>query len=328
MSGKGDKEGGSRGELVVERKGGAEEAQFDRELGRSLDETEQGVAKALRGDTRAIQSWHQARASIESFRPVPWFIWRLSNFVFSKSGQINVISEGMVLGLRRLLFAAASDPILGIGEPVNNVKVAISHLRSDVIAAVAVIHGVCRRLATKDYQRIWRPILDDAVLRAQIGFFVGERQHAFGSGRGMLAGFAGRAGLAVMIANGTEAQARQALEKLASGDDIGEVGLDVYGCDPLQLSAMILSAAGCGRDAAFGTVSFATKGSVAVTENQDQALWLAAFSVCELTRSGNSEDIPEDTWSLLHYKDEAERIQLAEMAQILTRQGTSWGWLM
>ena len=45
-------------------------------------------------------------------------------------------------------------------------------LPSDVVAASSVIHAVCRRLGTRQFERIWRPILDDAILRARIGYLV------------------------------------------------------------------------------------------------------------------------------------------------------------
>ncbi len=318
----------SAGGLVVEPKEGKDQDQFNAELNRTLEETERQISTRMGGRPDALQAWQKARQVVEQFKPVPWFIWRLSNFVFSRPGQINVVPQGMVMGLRRLLFAAASDEILGSGTPVNNMRIALSALRSDIIAAVSVIHGVCRKLSSKDFERIWRPILEDAILRAQIGFFVGERRPGFGSGRGMLAGFSGRAGLAVLIASGDIEQARKALEELASGRDIGEVGLEIYGCDPLQISAMMLSAAGCGRDAAFGTVSFAAKDSLSAVENEEQQVWLAAFTICEKVRLGRSADLDDRLWNTLGYNDQQERDQLADMAKILVRNGTAWNWLV
>ena len=92
------------------------------------------------------------------------------------------------------------------------------------------------------------------------------------------------------------------MEELASGRDIGEVGLEIYGCDPLQVSAMMLSAGGCGRDAAFGTVSFAAKDGLAAVENEEQQVWLAAFTVCEKVRLGRTADLDERYWNIFPAK--------------------------
>lgn len=234
----------------------------------------------------------------------------------------------MVLGLRRLLFAAASDPLIGEGRKVNDMRKAMSILSSDVIAALGVIHAISKRLATRQFERIWRPILDDALMRAQLGYLVGEQNRAFGAGRGMLAGFAGRCGLAIIIAEGDLEQARGALEMLASGKSIKEVGIAVYKCDPLQVSAMALSASGCGRNAAFGTVSYSVQDSMSIIENDEQMAWLAAFTANEGIRSGAPETIDEKYWRVLNFKGEEEVKGLLEVTQTLIRNGHGWNWLM
>jgi hypothetical protein len=313
--------------LMVEPVPDATKDEFHLELGRSLDETERHINHVVKEKPDTLKTWRCAREVVEKFKPVPWFIWRISNYVFSRSGQINSVPEGMIMGLRRLLFAAASDLLLGSGKPVSNLKVATSLLRSDVIAAVSVVHAVCRRLATKEFERIWRPIIDDALLRAQIGYYVGRRCEHFGAGRGMLAGFAGRAGLAILIASGDLQQARHALEELAAGRDIGEVGLELYGCDPLQVSALMLSASGCGKDAAFGVVTYVSKEPLESLANNEQRAWLAAFTVCEKIRLGQQVLVPSDYWQLLEYTEAGEREQLVELAKTFVREGTNWAWI-
>lgn len=305
----------------------AEEQQGSQEIHAALGEAESTITKRISGGEDSLRGWKRSREIVEEFKPVPWFIWRLANFVFGTPGQINVIPEGMVLGLRRMLFAAAGDRILGGGKPVNNVKVALSILRSDVIAAVSVIHAICRRLAGKELERIWKPILDDALLRAQIGFFVGERCYDFGRGRGMLAGFSGRAGLAVMLATGDSKQATSALEQLAGGADISAAGMDLYHCDPLQVSAMLLSAGGCGRDAAYGTASFSSSLALEDLKDPNERLWCGAFSLIELVRTGRTGEVPPTAWNLLGFESEQKREELCEMVKLLVREGTTWTWM-
>lgn len=316
-------------DLVVEPEKTPEADSFTVELEKTLKETESAVLKISEAaDALQAQSWQKARTLIEAFKPVPWFIWRLSNFVLGNPGPARKATEGLVFGLRRLLFAAASDPILGVGSKVNGVHQALEVLKPDVLAAVAVIHGICRRLSSHQHERIWRPILDDAMVRAQIGFYVGSENPHFGAGRGMLAGFAGRCGLALLIASGDLEQARRALELLATGAEIKQVGLQIYGCDPLQISAMTLSASGCGRDAAFGTVAYSTLGKAReVSPNATQIGWQAAFTVAECIRTNRVNEISEELWQALNYCDEAQRNELQAKAKTILRRGHGWNWL-
>ena len=320
-------------DLVVEPEAQPAEADsFAKELERTLQETEQAVLglTGARADALAERSWQRAREVVAEFRPVPMFIWRLSNFVLGKPGQINKVSEGLVFGLRRLLFAAASDPILGSGQKVNSVHKALESTAPDVIAAVAVIHAISRRLASRQFERIWRPILDDAILRAQIGLYVGRQHGGFGAGRGMLAGFAGRCGLAILISSGDLDQARKALEMLATGAEIRAVGLSLYGCDPLQISAMTLSASGCGRDAAYGTVSYSS--SLAVSSSADssadnQRCWHAAFLITECVRTARIDKITQADWQALRFESDDNKNSLTEKSKSALRRGHGWNWL-
>lgn len=326
-------EGGphARGGLMVEPQEENNDIEFALQLEATLKETEVQMRNlpAEKSAPEFAESWENARGVVTDFRPVPWFIWRLSNFVLGQPGHVNEVTEGFVLGLRRLLFAAASDPVLGRDDKINDVKKALRILPSDVVAAVSVIHAVCRRLASRQFERIWRSILDDALLRARIGYILGGQDEEFGAGRGMLAGFAGRSGLAVLISSGNLAQARAALELLATGAEIQGVGSDIYRCEPLQVSAMTLSAAGCGRDAALGTASFASPNPLeAVGDDPEQLKWLSAFAICEFIRAGTPERIPGEYWNALGFKNELAKVGVRDDAKKIARRGHGWPWLV
>jgi hypothetical protein len=300
-------------------------AEFKQQLTRSLKETETGAAAKGAG----VQGWHKARCIVEEFKPVPWVIWRLANFSLGQSGKINRVYDGMAFGLKELLCAAARDETLaGATTPrrIENAREALAVLSGDVAAAVSVMYAVNRRLKKQKYERIWRPILDDAILRAQIGYFAGSYRDSFGPGRGMLAGYAGRIGLAVLIATGEFAQAQKALELLAAGKVLSEVGEEVYACDPLQVSSMILSAAGCGRDAAFGTVAYASREPDELA-NDHQRAWLSAFVITEHLRTGTADEIDDRLWGLLNIDARDERGTLCTTAEELVKHGHTWKWL-
>ena len=105
------------------------------------------------------------------------------------------------------------------------------------------------------------------------------------------------------------------------------MGLDVYGCDPLQISAMMLSASGCGRDAGFGTVNYASREKMETLENEEQRAWRAAYTICEKVRVGRPEEVEQSYWALLRYEEVEPRAHLSDMAKLLVRTGTNWNWL-
>lgn len=299
-----------------------------RELGRTLDEAERQIAEVVHQEPSEIRTWRKARELVERLRPVPWFIWRIPNFVFGKDGKINQLPEGMLIGLKRVVCRAASDPYMGVGREISTVRDALKVITADVIAAVSVIHSIGRRMESFPHSRIWGPILDDALLRAQIGHDLGRRRAQFGGGRGMLAGFASRIGMAVLIALADQAQATKALERLAGGAALADVGIEIFGCAPLQVSAMLLTAAGCGKDAAFGILQFGAGSAMTGPLDTVELQWASAITLCEHVRLGQADQLQDSLWDAFAVLNDEERRAILDDAKISARRGTSWGWLI
>jgi hypothetical protein len=245
-----------------------------------------------------------------------------------RPGKVNKLSDGNLFGLKKLVLNIGKDRILGKGGNVLTTRAVIDSVPSDVIAAAAVVHALGRRLQTKDYQAVWGPILDDALVRTQIGFFVGTMCDGFGPGRGMLAGLAGRVGLAVLIATGDADQAQASITLLASGRQIENVALDIYGCEPIHVAALILSAAGCGRDAVLGVTAFSMSQAHQRSLKGEQARWLAALAITEHVRAGTMEQVPEPTWALMGYDNPEVRKELDQIITTLKRRGHGWNWMI
>jgi len=314
--------------IESEEHGGQEN--FSAQVEEALDQAARVVLKVSgnQADAHWLRTWKNSGKIVADFKPVPWFIWRVANYVFGKPGDFPDIQEGLVLGLRRLLFAAASDAVMGRGEKINNVRKALQALSPDVVAAVGVVHAICRRLASRPFERIWRPVLDDAVVAARIGFLAGTHSPDFGAGRGMLAGFSTRSGLAVLLASGNIEQATDALEKLAEGGTPHEVGLSIYDCDPLQVSSILLSAAGCGPDAGSGVAIAAFAGAAAPPGDEIQPQWIATLRVVESLRLEEGVGLDERYWQILGFKEAREREWLTDEARKCVRRGHGWNWII
>jgi len=272
-------------------------------------------------------SWDTARELVSSFQPVPTFLWSGIRGVLHADAEDNNVHPLAFSALKTLMFKGAKDHTLSNGrlKSENDLSAAINLIGKDVAAALCLIHAVVRKIAKRLPERVWQPIVDDALLRAQIGYYVGQYSVGFGCGKAMLAGFSGRSGLGVQVASGDLASAQEAVAFLATGEDINDVGFSVYGCDPLQVSAMTLVAAGCGRSAAIGTACYSWAHDK-VELGSEEYKWLAAFSLVENIRIGHSDRIAAEHWEAMNLVGE-RKVALWNELNRLKRLGTSWRWI-
>jgi hypothetical protein len=90
---------------------------------------------------------------------------------------------------------------------------------------------------------------------------------------------------------------------------------------------MTLSAGGCGRDAAFGAVSWSLKGKRSLAQTEDQKRWVACFAIIEAARLGKGESIEPEMWAILGIGDGAQRTEFLDSAKQIVRRGHGWGWI-
>lgn len=274
------------------------------------------------------RSWRDASSIVERLKPVPRLLWPVIHSVYGKPGTPTHADAMMFSNVAQIVHRTAEDKTLAPnareGERLNLTQ-AVALVGADVAAAVCFVHAVCRKIYSVVPERVARPIVDDALLRTQLGFYVGSSSRSAGAGRGMIAGFAGRCGLAVQIASGDLDQAQRALVGLASGKDMTQVCMSVYGCDPLEVAALTLISGGCCREIAFGISSYSTRGRD-VQEGTDQHLWLSLFSVIEGLRMGQGERVGEQYWRTLEY-DAAKKDALNKLIVASQRRGHGWQWM-
>ncbi len=311
----------------------SDEGEYERHVDEELREATEAFGSEEPG--RSIgESWKFASQIVQNFKPVPWVVWRIVRGVYGRVGRLNGIGAGAYISLDRLIYRALKDPSLG-GQYANDsdhhdvmLDEAIDALGDDVAAAVCLVHAVCRRIQNSLADKVAAPLIEDALLRSKIGFFLGAAAKNFGKGRGMLAGFSGRSGLTILIAAGTSEKAQEALLLMARGVDIRNVGLKVYDCEPLQVSALALTAAGCNREAAFGTAAYSNDTTKSELEEDSEASrWLAAFVITENIRMGSVELIEDEYWEALGLGEKASREEVLKHSRLLQRRGHAWDWI-
>lgn len=310
------------------------ESEFERVLEEDLSEAREELQAREAASPRHTnqETWQQAGRMIKEFRPVPWPLWVMIRSVLGSGEGVKLAESSVFAPAEPIVDNALQDLTLGqFALGIDNVSglplsERLKLLKPDVGAALAFIYSVCRRVTSSHNERIWRPILDDALLRAQIGYFVGARNENFGVGRGMVAGFSGRSGLAIQIASGTERQAERSIEFLALGREISEVGLSTYACEPLQVSAMALVAAGLPHQAAYGTARFERRHDTIQPDSLEYR-WLSALTITEHMRTGNSEMIRPEHWAAVGFNQGSARDALQVATRQLLRRGHSWRFL-
>lgn len=273
------------------------------------------------------RAWRVATSMVNRFKPVPWLLWTIIRGVYGRSGEIGSPDPMSFSPVEKLLLNAVRDRTLGKKELPERISLsdAVKLLGTDVAGSLCYIHAVSRRVGSVLNEKVARPIIDDALLRTFIGYQAGLHSKVAGAGRGMIAGFSGRSGLAIQIASGTLEQAQKALAGLASGVEISKVCTDIYGCDPLKVAALSLIAGGCSRDVAYGIAAYSSKRND-VVPGTEQFMWLSLFSLIEALRMSRSEQVSEVTWKELGY-DPAARAALVDVITQAQRRGHGWRWI-
>jgi len=297
-------------------------------LQRNLEDLTRAITSSFRMGNATLQSWTVARQLVEGFG-LSWVVWRLAFYIFS-SDKKKKLNEGFLIGFDSILMQMAKDPVLGMDGGEVSTREIIENVPEDIIAATIVIYAICKKLKGQNHERIWRPMLEDALVRARIGLMIGFVDKNFGCGRGMLAGFASRCGLVILLATGSLEQAKETLDQLTYGKDISEVGIKIYGCEPLQVSSMLFAAVGCGRSAAFAIASFSYGIKFASIEYSSgvERKWRAAFALCEAIRKHQSAEGHDELWDSLGFNNMTQRSKFVETARVIIKNGHQWEWFL
>jgi len=278
------------------------------------------------------ESWAKAKSIVENLKPIPWFIWRLSNQVFGRDSNSVTLLDSSVMGLRRLLFAAASSDVFGKDGKVNSVKEALLTLRPDVVAAVSLVHSTTRKMQSQPLDMMWRPLLDEALIRARVGFELGRNATSFGGGRGLLAGFASSIGMPMLISAGTLEQSSQIMEALSQQNSAQQNSTQqnnknpdekTYGTSSLQVGAMYLAGCGISNEGAKAFIEFANMKHTNLVPNN---LWASCAYIIQNIRNKKEATLSEE--SLNAFGLDQEGLQnLVKLTKKLSREGHGMGWI-
>lgn len=276
-------------------------------------------------------SWARAQEVVAAIQPIITPIRHICQTTLGDPSKINGLLEGAIIPLRRIVLACGHDSILAEDAREHDaplsVRQVLENLPSDVIAAALVVHSVGRRLRGRFKVGMAGAFIEEALTRAAMGLVVGKILERFGAGRAMLAGFSSRAGMAMIVAEGSDTQAMMLLEKFYSSESLQDACLDIYRVDPLHVGALLLLAAGCGSGACMGIVGCSMSDSVPPSDD-NQLLWWAVHLLIDQIATKHFKDIPDIVWETLGFKSLNERQDVYDLMQAVAVRGNGWLWLI
>lgn len=285
------------------------------------------VSEVVNGDISP--TWVRATEIIKTVRPIPWAFWGLIRSVWgSQNPHREIVDSSHFTVVEKLVLRAAGDPDLTLG-PVKGKRQFTDFYNAvgpETTASLCFIHAVCKRVSVSLQERVFKAIIDDALLRARLGVVLSQLSPKVSTGAGLLVGFSGRAGLAIQLASGTEASASEALKSLATGQSISSTGISVYGCDPLQVGALALIAGGCNKQIATGISAIDGKRED-VLVGSPQYDWMLYFNTIEQMRIGRLDSMSPAELEYLAIGDEAKK-DLAANSKLAFRSGHNFDWLL
>ena len=276
------------------------------------------TSKQTPGTTDQAPIIERSREFIQGLSVVFSSTWNFARGAI-KDAPLNSLEPGFLTSHRRLLFAIASDQVLGSGDRVSNLAQATEIISSDLVAAIAQSYSVRKLLACGSHERIWRPVYEEALLRGRIAMDFAGRSGKISRGGAFAAGFATRVGAALLIAFGTVDQGRQYLELIASGADVREVTRSIYRVDSLFAGALMLAGSGWGAESV--GVALSTEAG------KETAIWAAIARIVERSRAGAEKGIGEETWRILGFNEPAGRNQIVMHVADIVRRWKPWAWL-
>lgn len=278
---------------------------------------------------KSSPTWIKAAEIIKKVRPVPWAFWVLIRSVWGlKNAEKVDLDSSHFTVVEQLVLRAVQDEELIIApcKRKGQFSDSFKSLGATTIASLCYMHAICKRVSISLPERVYKALIEDALLRARLGVVLSQFSPRVSIGAGILVGFSGRAGLAIQLASGSEVQASEALKSMAMGQDIGDTGMSIYGCDPLQVGALAMIAGGCNKAIASGISAFGDKREE-VLIGSEQYDWMLIFSFIEKLRIGKLDQVSESDFEYLAINSDDKK-ELQNKAKQVFRMGHNFDWLL
>jgi len=200
-------------------------------------------------------TWKQAAAIVRRHLMVPTPLWRLIRGGWQ--GQLDSTQFMRLLGFCRVncnsLVGAAEIKPSGDGKAdLGDVEQALAVLGIRLSSVVLAINHTCRQILNAKPAPAWKALFEDTMTTVEIGYKLGARVPEIGLEGGAIAGFARGAAMGLILAWNPKAYRDFNLKNKHGRASERQCAVELFGCEPYQVSAFILQALGFGPELAVG----------------------------------------------------------------------------
>lgn len=222
------------------------------------------------------------------------------------------------------------------GEKIKaaEVKAAVEVLGVRASATILAINTICEAtLDSGPAARVWTPLFREMMSEIEIGYHFGSSAEPIGFEKGMLVGFSRLAGLAVLLAS------HQAVfsdwYQRTKGSCTPEEAIATFGCEPYQVSSLLMQRLGLGPGIAMGAaVTLGSLNPSVIEEKPTIETFKAAFHWVHALKAGLRR--PGDEAALKLFPELSELTQcevlpahleiLFEEVQRIRNEHSVWTW--
>ena len=190
---------------------------------------------------------------------------------------------------------------------VSEIEAAVEALGVRASAIIIAINTICEAtLDSGPAARVWTPIFKEMMSEIELGYHFGSSAGSVGAEKGMLIGFSRLAGLAVLLVSHPAAFTEWYLRTggACSSDD----AIATFGCEPYQVSSLLLQRLGLGPQNALGAaVTLGALHPSVVEAKPVIQTWMAAFHWVQALKAGKRR--PVDIASRDFFPELAEHVE-------------------
>ncbi len=230
-------------------------------------------------------TWQRAHEVAQSQLKVHNAAWQLIRTAWH--GALEPKDFIRMLGFSRLNINCLIDAaeLLNAGSPLDAALVerALQTLGIRLCSVVLAINYTCQTVLAKKPPPLWKKLLQDTMTCVEIGYKLGAKASSLGIEGGALMGFSCHAGNLLLLAY--DPSAYRKWTGLTKPE--GKVAVDIFGCEPYQVSAFALQQLGFGHEVAIGAaVGNGRLDSKLITLDELTNLWKAALLWIDALREG------------------------------------------
>lgn len=182
-----------------------------------------------------------------------------------------------------------------------HLREAVDKLGVKAASLILGINSICKvTLNAGPANKVWTPLFREMMSEVEIGYHLGLCADSLGHDHGMLVGFSRLAGLIILLT----AHPKGFSEWLAvsQSDSSHTEALRLFGCEPYQVSAILMQHLGLGPEAALATAFI--HGNIqfqAIEKHSDFSSWSAAHHWIKALKDGHKS--PDDRAAKIFFPD-------------------------